>query len=163
MCLINEHTVFQYCFTAANPCNIIPRQMQCDRTPTTPNSANPFHPVCITSNQQQWSFGRHCSRHEWIPLQWVLVYLAALSLSGPSVETQHHNRMMADQGNTVGPEAALCCYFVLASSILRQFSGVWSRLWMIDEIWLREQNELLTIFSGAKHTMILWWNETVFN
>lgn len=35
-----------------------------------------------------------------IPSQHDVVYLEALSLSGPSEETHHHNRMMSDQGNT---------------------------------------------------------------
>lgn len=53
-----------------------------------------------------------------IPSQRDVVYLAALSLSGPSEETHHHNRMMSDPGNTFG-EARGC-------SILRlhhQYSG----------------------------------------
>lgn len=95
--------------------------------------ANPFHPVCITCKQQQWSLEGHCSRQEWIPSQRVLVYLAALSLSGPSVETQHHNRMIADQGNTV--RARGCSVLLFCACVINILAVFWCMKQAVDDWW----------------------------
>ena len=143
--------------SSSDPCSVMTRQMRADGTPLTAKYVliiflRYLQPAAAAAAVPG---GALLSHLQWIPSQRDPVYLAVPSLSGPSVETQHHNRMMADQGEHTerGQEAAPCCDFALASSISRQFPGVWSRLWMIDENGLREQNELLTIFSGAKHTV----------
>lgn len=110
------------------------------------NTGRPSHlqrcvqiPSSCKCNLQQHSLEGHFSHLLWIPSHRDLVYL--------SVETQqHHNRKTANQG--IQWEVALSCYFVLVSSL--QCPAVRSTLWRMDEDWLREQNELLTVFRGAE-------------
>lgn len=113
--------------------------------------ANPFPPVCITCNQQHCSLEGNCSHWQWIPSQRDIVYLAAPSLSGPSVETQHHNRMTSDQGNTIG-EARGSSVQLFCARVINILPVSWVQ--KIDEKRIRGQNELLTIFSGAKHIIL---------
>lgn len=65
-----------------------------------------------------------------IPSQRDVVYLAALCLSGPSEETHHHNRMMSDQGNTLG-EARGCSVLLFSACIINILAV---SLWMKEAV-----------------------------